>query len=232
MPALDEPHALFRLINDAHSAAADLFFGVVSGIGDGLVVALFCTLLMLFRLRAGLAGLAAYLISGALAQILKRLFDMPRPPAVLENVHVLGSAFTSHSFPSGHATSDGVMILLAFLVWRLGDWRAWLAATLFFLAAIGRIYGGVHFPLDVATGLLIGAATMWLCWRWSARWPVARWQASSWSWKLPGLLVAVMAAVLGVGYHIQPSTAAPLTLLLPLAALLLLMRQWREKLVG
>jgi len=227
-----EPHALFRLINDAHSPAGDLFFGVVSGLGDGLVVALLCTLLMLFRLRAGMAGLAAYLISGAVAQILKRLFDMPRPPAVLENVHVLGQAFTSHSFPSGHATSDGVMLLLAFLVWRLRDWQAWLAATLFFLAAVGRIYGGVHFPLDVSAGLLIGAATMWLCWRWSARWPIARWQASAWSWKLPGLLLAVMAGVLGVGYHIQPSTAAPLTLFLPLAALLILMRQWREKLVG
>ena len=232
MPQATDAHALFRLINDAHSTAGDLFFGTISGFGDGLVVALLCTVLMLFRLREGMAGLAAYLLSGAVAQILKRLFDMPRPPAVLENVHVLGQAFTTHSFPSGHATSDGAMILLAFLIWSLRDWRAWLAAVLFFLAAIGRIYGGVHFPLDVSVGLLIGFATMWLVWRWSARWPVARWQASSWSWKLPGLLVAGEAAALGLGYHIQPSTAAPLTLVLPVAALLLMMQQWKVKLGG
>lgn len=232
MPDVEQSHSLFRLINDAHSTAGDLFFGTISGFGDGLVIVLLCFVLMLFRLREGVAGLVAYLLSGLVTQILKRLFDMPRPPAVLDNVHVLGSAFTTHSFPSGHATSDGVMVLLAFCVWSRRDWRSWSVAALFVLAAIGRIYGGVHFPLDVSVGLLIGMATMWLVWRWSARWPVARWQASSWSWKVPGLLLAIAAAVLGLGYHIQPSTAAALTLVLPIAALLIMMQQWKVKLGG
>lgn len=228
MSTIQESHALFRLINDAHSTAGDLFFGNVTGLGDGLVIALLCAVLMLFRLREGLAALAAFILSGIFAQILKRLFDMPRPPAVLEHVHVLGDRLMAHSFPSGHATSDGCMILLAFLLWGLRDWRSWLAGGLFLLAAIGRVYVGVHFPFDVFIGLLVGVLTMWLCWRWSKSWPVERWQQSAWSWKVPGLLVVVMAAVLGLGYHIQPSTAAPLTLLLPIAALLILMRRWRE----
>jgi len=223
------PHTLFRLINDAHTPLGDLFFGTVTGLGDGLVIALLCSLLMLFRLRLGIASVLAYLISGLLAQILKRIFDMPRPPAVLDHVHVLGHTLTAHSFPSGHATSDGVMVLLAFLIWSRRDWRSWSVATLFVLAAIGRIYVGVHFPLDVAVGLIIGMATMWLCWRWSAAWPVAGWEASAWSWKIPGLLVAVQAAVLGLGYHIQPSTAGALTLIVPVASLYALMQVWKQK---
>lgn len=222
---------MFRLINDAHTPAGDLFFGLVSGLGDGLIVALACSLLMLFRLRLGMAALCAYLLSGLVAQLLKRLFDLPRPPAVLENVHVLGSAFTAHSFPSGHATSDGVVIMAALLLWGVRDWRGWGVAALFFLAAIGRVYGGVHFPTDVAAGLLIGMASMWLCRDWLAGLPVEQWQESDWSWKIPGLIVIVEAAVLGLGYRVQPSTAQPLALILPLAALMILMRVWKGKLV-
>jgi len=219
---------LFRLINDAHNPLLDAFFGIVSGLGDGLVVALLCALLMLFRLRLGLAAMLAFITSGLLAQLLKRTFDMPRPPAVLENVHVLGAAFSSHSFPSGHATSDGVMLLAAFLLWNLRDVRVWTVAVLFALAALGRIYGGVHFPLDVTVGVVLGALCMHAMWRWSATWPVQDWQASEWSWKLSGMLVIVLAAVLGLGYHMQPSTAQPLATAFPLVALLILMRRWKD----
>ncbi|HCS13058.1 MAG: phosphoesterase [Zetaproteobacteria bacterium CG06_land_8_20_14_3_00_59_53] len=224
--------ALFRLINDAHNPVLDGFFGIVSGFGDGLVIALLCALIMLFRLRLGLAAMLAFITSGLLAQFLKRLFDMPRPPALLENVHVLGAPLTSHSFPSGHSASDGVMLLAAFLLWNVRDLRAWGVAALFALAAIGRIYGGVHFPLDVTVGLVLGALCMHGFWRWSAGWPVDRWQASAWSWRFCILLVAVLAAVLGLGYHMQPLTAQPLAVVLPVAALLILGRRWKEIIGG
>ena len=225
-----ESQTLFRMINNAHSPAGDLFFGLISGLGDGLIVALICSLLMLFRLRLGMAALLAFIVSGLFAQLLKRLFDMPRPPAVLEHVHVLGQAFTAHSFPSGHATSDGVIVLLAFFLWTARDWRSWAVAALFILAAIGRIYGGVHFPMDVMAGLAIGMASMWLCRNWLAGLPVEQWQDSPWAWKIPGLIVVVQAAVLGLGYHIQPSTAQPLALIVSITALLVVMQVWKGKL--
>jgi undecaprenyl-diphosphatase len=62
----------------------------------------------------------------------------------------------SHSFPSGHAaTAFAAATVLSSLVPR--------AAPAFFLlaAAIGysRLYAGVHWPLDVLGGALIGTAT-------------------------------------------------------------------------
>ncbi len=230
MQTATDSHDLFRFINDAHSPMGDMFFGVVSGLGDGLVISLLCSLVMLFNLRLGIASMAAFIVSGLFAQLLKRIFDMPRPPALLDNVHVLGHSLTSHSFPSGHSTSDGVMVLLAFLIWQCKDWRSWGIASLFVLAAIGRIYGGVHFPIDVAAGLTIGVLTMWLFWRWSKSWPVESWQQSQWAWKIPGFIVAVQAAVLGLGYHMQPSTAQSLALIMPVAALFILMHVWKGKL--
>ncbi|RMF42540.1 MAG: phosphatase PAP2 family protein, partial [Deltaproteobacteria bacterium] len=224
--------ALFRLINDAHGAVLDGFFGLISGLGDGLVIALLCSIIMLFRLRLGMAALVAFIVSGLAAQVLKRLFDMPRPPAVLEHVHLLGTKLSAHSFPSGHATSDGVMVLAGFLLWRVRDWRAWTLALLFLLAAVGRVYGGVHFPFDVLAGLLLGMGCMAAFWRLSAGWPVDAWMRSPWSWKLPGLLLAIEAGVLGLGYRIQPSTAQPLSWMLAVAALLVLMQVWKRRFAG
>jgi len=220
---------LFRLINDAHNAVGDAVFGVVSGLGDGLIVALACSLLILFRLRLGMASLAAFAVSGLITLMLKHIFDAPRPPAVLDHVHVLGQALQSHSFPSGHATSDGVMVAASFLLWAVRDWRAWAVAGLFALAAYGRVYGGVHFPLDVVAGLAIGAVVMWGLWKWSENWAVEHWGESPWAWKIPGLAVAIEAGVLGLGYPIQPATARPFTWVLAVGSLICLMGVWRQK---
>ena len=220
---------LFKLINAAHSSLFDAVIGVIAGLGDGLIVALCCAVLTLFRLRLGVAATLAFLLSGLIAQLLKRAFDMPRPPAVLEHVHVLGAALQSHSFPSGHATSDGVMICLAFLIWKCADWRAYAMAGVFLLAAYGRIYGGVHFPWDVLVGLGIGMASMWICYRWSAAWKVDAWQTSDWWWRIAGVIVLIEAGVLGLGYHIQPATAQPLLVVFPIVSLLIVMRFFKQR---
>jgi len=219
--------AVFKIINGAHTALLDAVMGVVSGLGDGLIVALCCAMLCMYRLRLGVAATIAFIVSGLVAQLIKRTWDMPRPPAVLEHVHVLGASFQAHSFPSGHATSDGAMILLAFLIWTCKDWRAYSMAGLFLLAAIGRIYGGVHFPLDVLVGLSIGIVSMWLCHQWSKRWKVETWQQSSWWWRIVGMIVVIEAGVLGLGYHMQPNTAQILALVFPLLALVLVTKFWK-----
>jgi membrane-associated phospholipid phosphatase len=220
-------HPLFLLINGWHGAAADVVLGVVSGLGDGLVAVVLLTALMLWRFQAGLAGMVGYAMSGLVAQILKHLFDMPRPPAVFEHVHVLGAALTSRSFPSGHATTDGTMAVLCLYLWGVRDWRAWVGMSLFLLAAYGRIYGGVHFPFDVATGLILGWISMIACWQWSQHQRFADWARSTWGWRTPAMLLVTEAVVLGMGYRIQPSTAQPLAFGLSVAALAWVMLSWR-----
>jgi len=218
---------LFQYINGAHLPMLDAVMGVISGLGDGLIVALCCAILCMYRLRLGVAATVAFIVSGMIAQIIKRTWDLPRPPAVLEHVHILGSALQAHSFPSGHATSDGVMILLAFLIWTSRDWCSYGMAGLFLIAAIGRIYGGAHFPLDVLVGLSIGMVSMFLCHRWSQQWKVETWQQSSWWRRIVGMIVVIEAAVLGLGYHMQPNTAQILSLVFPLVALFLVTKFWK-----
>lgn len=62
----------------------------------------------------------------------------------------------SHSFPSGHtATATAAAIVLSSLAPRLTPLFVVLAAAI----AYSRLYVGVHFPLDIVGGAVIGAAT-------------------------------------------------------------------------
>lgn len=230
IPAWIWNHELFLLINGFNHPLADFAIGLISGLADGLVAVVLMTMLMLFRFRLGLASLLAFVVSGAIAQILKRTFDIPRPTVVFGDVHVLGERLSSYSFPSGHSATAGVLACLALLLFKSQPKLAYFLFFLGVLIAYGRIYSGVHFPLDVVVGFAIGVVSMWWCNKISQTWNTEKWQQSEWSWKLTGLLLMIAAVTLAMGYHIQPSTAQPLTFIIPIIALFTLMQAWKKKL--
>ncbi len=97
--------------------------------------------------------------------LLKAGFDRPRP-----QIFEWGQHTVSSSFPSGHAMSAAaVYMTVAYLAARLQ--RRGIARALTLLAAIivvvliaiSRLYLGVHYPTDVAAGVLIGIAWAALC---------------------------------------------------------------------
>lgn len=97
--------------------------------------------------------------------VLKLFFSRPRP-----DVFVWQTTAVSSSFPSGHAMSATVCYgTVAYLVARLQH-HAWsraltlTGATLLILAICAtRLYLGVHYPSDVAAGIIIGAAWAGFC---------------------------------------------------------------------
>ncbi|SIT93846.1 phosphatase PAP2 family protein [Pontibacter indicus] len=98
--------------------------------------------------------------STMLNQLLKRLFERPRPvTAMLEQ--------SGLSFPSGHAMIGGSFYgLLIYIVWREVKhpfWRwCWvlLLTVLLLLIGYSRIYLNVHYATDVLAGYALGI--IWL----------------------------------------------------------------------
>lgn len=94
----------------------------------------------------------------------KQGFDLMRPAGVLaaESFHLIGQKLYVHSFPSGHATTAGLVAAVIVLAWPEPTNRlraalgGLLAAALIILS---RIAVGAHWPLDV----LVGAAGGWAC---------------------------------------------------------------------
>jgi undecaprenyl-diphosphatase len=87
--------------------------------------------------------------------MVKPLVARGRPFDVIAGVRVLGPHPTTYSFPSGHAASAVAGAYLLSLMLARHRWAPWLLAI---GIAFSRIYIGVHYPLDVAGGMLTGWA--------------------------------------------------------------------------
>jgi len=222
-------HELFLWVNHSRSALADQWIGFIGGLGDGLIVAILLCLLMLANIRAGIAGILAFLLSGIFAQILKRLFEAPRPPVVLDDVYVLGDALSRHSFPSGHAASLGAMAVVFLLFFGWKTWQAWAIVLLCTVSAYGRMYVGVHFPIDVLVGLCLGLFSTLFCWKWVHQQKLKAWESSKTTWYSITVIVLLLSCILAFNYRVQPQTAQSMQLWIPLLVAVIIPFLWRKR---
>lgn len=166
-------HNLFCLINFHYSAFWDSFFTSLSWLGSGWVVTPILVAIALVKvprkkyLAFFIFAAAGIIVSSTINTQIKNATHRARPIGYfvthrvkcpearkgIYTVHVVGEPLATRSFPSGHAnTAFCAASVLAFF---FGRWF-WFAFLPAFLVAYGRVYMGVHFPLDVAVGGLLG----------------------------------------------------------------------------
>src|SRR5882672_1302831 len=143
----------------------------ITALGSIIVVVILSGAVIFYLLLLGRRGPALLLLISlaggtALNDLLKYIFDRPRPDLVLHNAQV----FTS-SFPSGHAAVSAVVYLtLGALLAREAPSIAVkiyvmaVAMFLVFLIGVSRIFLGLHYPTDVLAGWCIGSAWALTCW--------------------------------------------------------------------
>ena len=101
----------------------------------------------------GRGSAAAIIVAESVSGALKNWIERDRPPLSNPDPEPLVDLPTTYSFPSGHATvSFACATILALAVPRLRVPLFALAA----LIAFSRVYVGVHFPLDVLAGAVLG----------------------------------------------------------------------------
>lgn len=110
----------------------------------------------------------------ALVALLKQVFALPRPPGatrpvalrgvpgVLRPLVVEATVADGFGFPSGHALGSTVVYGgLGWLIADEGDRRPlFVGATVAGLVSLSRVVIGVHYPVDVLVGIVVGVAVL------------------------------------------------------------------------
>lgn len=210
-------HAGFLRLNDLGATYPSWLWQCLTVLGDERMAFALTLFFSLRYPRVFWTLILAALVAIAYSRGFKELFDAMRPPAVLpaEGFHLLGPGHERHSFPSGHSVTAAVFFGVLIYHSRWIELRVlWLLLAV--LVGLSRVAVGVHWPVDVAFGLMGGALAAWLGGQLSARWPGP---AANVALHLSFVLIAVaLAATLlldDAGYH----QAAWMMRLIGLAAL-------------
>jgi undecaprenyl-diphosphatase len=151
---------VFTWVVEHRAAPFDWLFVALSAAGQaGLIWIALAALLARWTRRpvlfTTLVTAATVWTADLLAIALKGVFDRERPYEVIPAADPLLRWDVGGSLPSGHAaTSAAGAFIVVYLLGRGGPWLALLAVAIGF----SRVYVGVHYPLDVLAGALLGLA--------------------------------------------------------------------------
>jgi undecaprenyl-diphosphatase len=84
---------------------------------------------------------------------LKGLIGRLRPCHTLGDINLLVKCGSGKAFPSLHSANS---FALAFILTRFFRQNAWIFYTLASLIALSRVIVGVHYPLDILGGAILG----------------------------------------------------------------------------
>jgi membrane-associated phospholipid phosphatase len=149
-------------MNEFHTSFFDLFFSLVTWMGDGLFVLLLCAVLLFFSFRLSAHIITTYALTGIFVQLVKRLFfdNVLRPAGYFKDTVSLYMVegvkmYYQHSFPSGHAaTAFGMFLCIA--VASKNRYLQFLCLVLAIATAYSRVYLSQHFLMDIVIGAIIG----------------------------------------------------------------------------
>jgi len=161
---------LFRLINNlaGHNALLDDLMRLL--VNEYFLTTIMSLILIIFwfegqdgdqrerNQRAILQALIALFVANIILKLCNLRYFRPRP-FVGHEVNMLFYRPTDSSFPSNPAT---VGFSVAAALWLYNRRLGTLLLVLATLFGLSRIYCGVHYPLDVIAGALLGALSAYL----------------------------------------------------------------------
>jgi membrane-associated phospholipid phosphatase len=159
---------IYFAVNSKNYSFGDEIAPYITDIGNGWTIIILSALLVLYNYRTAFLMITSYAITSILAQVVKYIFDAPRPILLYKDkinlVHLVKGVdmLQYHSFPSGHTvTAFSAAVVIVYLTKN----KKWSILLLIIAAAVGysRMYLSEHFFEDVTVGSVIGVVIT-VCW--------------------------------------------------------------------
>ncbi|MCF4102090.1 phosphatase PAP2 family protein [Gillisia sp. M10.2A] len=158
---------LFLYLNNLGNSTWDPFWLLITD--KWTAIPLYAFLLFLIFKRFGVKGtlvtivLIALLITATdqLANVFKHGFERPRPcraEGVMEFARYIAERCGRFGFYSAHASnSTALALFIGLMLKKVYPKLLWFLLIWALVVSYSRIYVGVHYPLDVLTGMTMGA---------------------------------------------------------------------------
>jgi len=156
----DVDRELFEVVNRGYGPDPDRLFTGITELGSYYAAGSAAAVLAVAgRRRAALRALGAATATWVLLQGLKRVVDRPRPSDDdPQGTRMLIARPNGTSWPSSHPAILTTFTRVAAREAGLGPASRAALTGLDLAVATSRVYVGVHYPSDVASGLLLGRA--------------------------------------------------------------------------
>lgn len=146
-----------KIFKDNRKGYFKSFMKLMSRLGDGYVWAFLYFSLYMFRIKYAILyfarAAAAVFICIFVFLYIKSFFSRMRPYKKHNKIPIMYPP-DKHSFPSGHTM---VGFAISFSVGSYSFGSAILFYTIASLIAFSRVYVGLHYPLDVICGIVLGS---------------------------------------------------------------------------
>lgn len=135
----------------------DIFMYRITNFGGVIATSLFVIITMFFGIGnieyIGFELLVSLIICQSIVYTLKVILSRERPYKIIEHLNTFGIEMRDYSFPSGHtAASFSIATIISLNLPHLTIY----VFTFAILIAMSRIYLGVHYPTDIAAGIVLG----------------------------------------------------------------------------
>jgi len=152
---------IYFAVNSHNFAFGDIIAPYLTDLGNFWAVVVIAAILSLFNYSRAFLMLLINAITALFAQVVKHIFDAPRPTLYFQNqisrIHLVKGVdmLKLHSFPSGHTVSAFTTGLLLTYWCRNKTWGLPLL-LLAMMVGYSRMYLSEHFFEDVTAGSTIG----------------------------------------------------------------------------
>jgi len=155
---------IYFAVNMHNYPLADTLAPYFTDLGNGWTTVALAAILLLYNYGKALFMGIVYAVTSITAQIIKHIFDAPRPTlyfqAQLSHIHLVQGVYMLklHSFPSGHTvTAFSTTVLITY--WCKNKLWGFPLLLVAILVGYSRMYLSEHFFEDVTAGSVIGVIT-------------------------------------------------------------------------